>query len=125
MSPSLAVLVPGPALLATAAIMFGAVSCGGDESAAQNVERTTSWRLLEQSQDGRTLTVAYDIGDPACQRLSRVERSESATAVRLKVILDLNNEQPCGDIGRVRVTKVVLSEPLGERELVGGAKREN
>ncbi|MGH3112087.1 MAG: hypothetical protein ACRDOP_01305, partial [Gaiellaceae bacterium] len=57
--------------------------------------------ILEQRDDGRTLTLEYDLGDPACEQFDRVEGIESSS-VSLVVVLQVSNERPCGDILRVR-----------------------
>jgi hypothetical protein len=81
-------------------------------------EVSTSWELRRVSEHGRTVTIAY--GRYPCESLERVEKSETASAVRLKVIL---RRPDAGCEGGVfKTTDVELARPLGSRELFGEAR---
>jgi hypothetical protein len=78
---------------------------------------STTWELRGVSEDGRTVTIAY--GRYPCESLERVEKSETASAVTLKVIL---RRPDAGCEGGVfKTTDVELTRALGARELFGEA----
>jgi hypothetical protein len=86
-------------------------------------EVATNWELRGVSEDGRILTIGYLTSD--CASLERVERGETSSVVRLKVILRVAHVD-CDD-GDATTTDVELARPLGSRKLVDaktGAEKE-
>lgn len=88
--------------------------CASDER-----EEATAWRVSSVSADGLTLTIAYEIGDPHCQRFERVEKEERASSVALRVVVrHLLDASPCADVLRIETASLRLQEPLSGRTLV-------
>jgi len=75
--------------------------------------------------DGRVLAVRYWSGVAPCSVLDSVEVDESATEV--VVTLMVGHEPDAGDVACIQIaqlyeTRVELRAPLGEREVVDGAR---
>jgi hypothetical protein len=98
------------AALALIAATFGAVFILIDHR-----EISTNWELRGVSEDGRTVMIGYS--RYTCESLERVEKSETPSAVTLKVIL----RRPAAgcEIGVFKTVDVELARPLGSRELFG------
>lgn len=101
------------AALALIAAIFGAVFL-----LIEHRETSTNWELRGVSEDGRTLTIGYS--RYACESLERVEKSETPSAVTLKVIL----RRPAADcdVGVFKTVDLELARPLGSRKLFGEAR---
>ncbi|MDH2426767.1 hypothetical protein [Sphaerisporangium sp. TRM90804] len=86
--------------------------------------RKVEWDKVEPSPDGRTLTVVWSSGVEPCFVLDRVEVAETAREVT--VTLYEGREGPadtaCIAISFQKSTTVKLKAPLGDREVVDGAK---
>jgi hypothetical protein len=79
---------------------------------------STRWSLLDVSDDGETLTIGF-VGS-SCDSLDRIERSESATTVRLTAVLRRGPLADHCDEGDGYVEEVGLDRPLAGRLLVDG-----
>jgi hypothetical protein len=79
---------------------------------------STPWSLLDVSDDGRTLTIGF-VGS-SCDSLDRIERSESATTVRLTAVLRRGPLADGCDDGDGYVEEVGLERGLAGRRLVDG-----
>jgi hypothetical protein len=107
-------------LAGMALVFFPAVpACGEKAQPSEPRERTTAWGLDAVSPDERTLTIAYEIGDPACEELSRVNKVETASRVELTVFIRTTNGKPCADVIKVEKTDVRLDAPLAGRNVRG------
>ncbi len=86
-----------------------------------------AWERIEVGEDDRTLTVLYVGGTQDCYQLDRVEVRERPATVTVTVYEGLRPDLPpdaaCIEIGVYKAATVVLTEPLGDRELLDGAPR--
>jgi hypothetical protein len=75
------------------------------------------WSLSDLSDDGRTLVISYT--GSRCQSLDRIEKSETASSVRILVVLD-GHPYTCDDDDRLEAFRsdIELFRPLAGRELI-------
>ena len=88
-------------------------------------ERVARWQLVEQADGGRRLLHDVQIGGPPCDTVTGIDVSESGTAVTVTVHAGrlAKADCPSGVTGALATARIEaqLKEPLGERELLGGA----
>jgi hypothetical protein len=80
-------------------------------------EEAESWELRGVSEDGRTLTILYTT-PPSCESLDRIEKSETTSRVALRLVIRRRLDCASEDVAVPHTTKVELTRPLANRELV-------
>lgn len=94
-----------------------AVSACGDPSVA--VERV-QWTVSEEA-GGRQLSLLVFAGASTCVDYERVDVDEGAEVVGIRAYLRVDKHSPCSEDVQVEDVAVELTEPLGDRDLVGCA----
>ncbi len=87
--------------------------------------REIPWTSAEPSADGRTIRVVWSSGVEPCSTLDRVKVSERAKSVTITLYegpLRASPDVACIEIAIEKVTEVRLSEPLGDRKIIDGAR---
>ena len=79
------------------------------------------WALRDKSADGKTLTIAYAIGDPGCvasQGLAVSETGSTVTITNAQKNKVLSAGEGCEFVMATGLGTVTLKSPLGNRQLV-------
>ncbi len=105
-------------LVAALILVPSGLLVGGNLLAIGHREHSTSWSLQDVSDEGRTLTIGY-VGS-SCDSPDRVEKSETATSVRILVVLHRSRFRRHCDEGEGFVSDLALQTPLAGRALVDG-----
>ena len=67
----------------------------------------------------RELVIRVGVGSSSCNRLDRVETSESGTSVEVRAYVSQSGDGDCTADYEVKETTVTLDSPLGSRRLTG------
>lgn len=87
--------------------------------------RKVPWEEAEPTGDGRTIRVVWSSGVEPCATLDRVDVSETDKKVTITLYegpLRASPDAVCIQIAITKVTEVRLDKPLGDREIVDGAR---
>jgi hypothetical protein len=87
--------------------------------------RKVPWEKAEPTGDGRTIRVVWSSGVEPCATLDRVDVSETGKKVTITLYegpLRASPDAVCIQIAITKVTEVRLDKPLGDREIVDGAR---
>jgi hypothetical protein len=81
------------------------------------------WESYAASSDGRTLTFTYWSGVDSCTRFDHASVDESASRVVVTIYEeDITNGNPCVAMAQQKHATVTLQSPLGNRQVVDGAR---
>lgn len=87
--------------------------------------RKVAWDEAEPIGDGRTIRVVWTSGVEPCHTLDRVDVSETGKKVTITLYEGHSRaaaDAVCIQIAITKVTEVKLDKPLGDREIVDGAR---
>ena len=106
-------------LLAIAAVCFAMLlTAGGCSSGAQRTVAPVHWDL-NAIIEPTTLRISGYIGSSSCSAFDSFELAEDDERVEITVLVSSKQSGPCTSDMRLESIDVVLSAPLGQRELTG------
>ncbi|MBD8062419.1 hypothetical protein [Oceanitalea stevensii] len=109
-------ITPVRPILMAIGVLAAASAC---TSASVAVERV-QWSVSEDA-SGHQLSLLVYAGGSTCVDYDRVDVDEGGEVVEIRAYLRVDKNSPCSEDLRIEEVAVELTEPLGDRSLVGCA----